>query len=270
MIDKIWGISGRAAISAGLLLLAMFGASAAELPPLERLRSSLGEPVNVTVFEPHLSQSEGPVAIEYVAYPAIEIFALVLGEDWRSGDAAIELQALDGYSSRIDSSRFDRYPAYLAFARADGADFSVDVPSQNQTDVPLGPYYLIWDNRQHPELLLEVDHNWPYQVDRIELFYGFGDILTPATLDPEYLEGARLAQSHCLSCHQIKGLGGEKSLIDLSLVAGAYDPDQFSRWLLDPSSVKPGTTMPALAPRSEQEERERMARAIYDYLLQLR
>jgi mono/diheme cytochrome c family protein len=269
MTNKLWSITGRALISAGCLLVAMLYAGAAELPSPERLSSSVGEPVNVSVFEPNLSQGEEPVAIEYVAYPAVEIFALVLGEDWRSRTAAIELRALDGYISRIESSRFDSYPAYLAFARADGADFSVDVPSQNQTDVPLGPYYLIWDNRQHPELLPEGGRYWPYQVDRIEPFYGFGDILTPATLEPEYLEGARLAQDHCLTCHQIRGVGGELLPIDLALVARAYQPDQFSRWLLEPSAVNPGTNMPPLRPQSEQQERERMARAIYDYLRQL-
>ncbi len=270
MTSRLRSLAAIAVISACYSLLAMLGASAAELPSPDRLRSSLGEPVNITVFEPNLSQGDEPVAIEYVAYPAEEIFAVVLGVDWRSRAAAIELQALDGYISRIDSSRFDSYPAYLAFGRTDGADFSVDVPSQNQTDVPLGPYYLIWDNRQHPELLSEGGTHWPYQVDRIEPFYGFGEILTPATLGAEYLDGARLAQSHCLTCHQIRGVGGELLPIDLALVAAAYQPDQFSRWVLEPSSLKPGTNMPPLRPQLAQPERERMARAIYDYLRQLR
>ena len=219
----------------------MFSAGATELPPPEQLRSAMGEPIAITVFEPNLSQGEELIAVEYVAYPATEVFTLLLGEGWRSWAAAVELKALDGYISRIDSSRFDSYPAYLAFARADGGDFSVDVPSQNQTDVPLGPYYLVWNNRLHPELLIEGGRYWPYQVSQIESFFGFGDILTPATLDPEFLEGARLAQSNCLTCHQIRGVGAEMYPIDMTLVVRAFEPDRFSRWLLEPSAEKPGT-----------------------------
>jgi hypothetical protein len=260
-----WGLS-----CAILMLFCTLRAEAEPLPEPAQLQLALGEPASISVFEPNLALGDAHTAVEYMAYPATRVFNLVFGEDWRDWVAAIEFRALDGYVSRVERERFDRYPAYLAFARADGTEFAVDVPGQNQTDVPLGPYYLVWDNRQHPELLIEGGRYWPYQVDSLEPFHGFGEVLTPATLAPRLLEGARLAQSHCLSCHQIRGVGGMMFPIDLSQVVSTYEPDAFSRWLLEPAAVKPGTHMPPLAPRVDQSERERMAEAIYDYLQALR
>jgi len=73
--------------------------------------------------------------------------------------------------------------------------------------------------------------------------------LTPGTPSPSQdlaAQGAALFQSKgCTACH---GRQGEGSAIAPSLigVSAKYDVDYLSRWLKDPSVVKPGATMPNL------------------------
>ena len=139
-----------------LLALSISMARAVELPPVERLQDRMGAPpTTLAVHEPHLSVGGRRVAIEYVGYLASDVMARLFGNDWHEQARTVELRALDGYVSRIDVARFLEDTAFLAFARADGAPFTVDNLRQNQTDVPLGPWYLVWDNISNPALLAE-------------------------------------------------------------------------------------------------------------------
>ena len=148
-----------------LVVLSMSVARAAELPAVERLQESMGTPPStIEVHEPILSVGERQVMVEYVGYPAADVMAQLFGTAWHSRAETVELRALDGYVSRIDVARFLKETAYLVFARADGAPFTVDQIRQNRKDVPLGPYYLVWDNVSNPALLAEGSVNWPYQV----------------------------------------------------------------------------------------------------------
>ena len=123
---------------AALLALSMSIVRAAELPPAERLQDQTRTPTTtMTVHEPHLSIGDRRVAIEYAGYPAFDVMAHLFGKDWHEQARTVELRALDGYVSRIDAARFLNDTAFLAFARADGAPFTVDNLRQNQTDVPL-------------------------------------------------------------------------------------------------------------------------------------
>ena len=55
-----------------------------------------------------------------------DVLARLFGKDWHKQARTVELRALDGYVSRIDVGRFLNDTAFLAFARADGAPFTVD------------------------------------------------------------------------------------------------------------------------------------------------
>ena len=133
-----------------------FGASIAiaeKIPSPEALGQSGVRPVTMTVIEPHLSEPGHPVAIVYTAFPASAVLSAAFGPDWITKAKTIEFRALDGYVSRIDAARLTSKKAYMAFARADHSPFSVDNLTQNEKSIPLGPYYLIWDDREDPELL---------------------------------------------------------------------------------------------------------------------
>ena len=41
----------------------------------------------------------------------------------------------------------------MTFARADDQPFTINNRNQQERDVPLAPFYLVWDNLENPELL---------------------------------------------------------------------------------------------------------------------
>lgn len=49
----------------------------------------------------------------------------------------------------------------------------------------------------------------------------------------------------CIGCHSVGGQGGNVGPA-LDGVSSRFDPDYLRRWISDPQSVKPGTTMPTL------------------------
>ena len=262
----------RNAISPALLTyalaaLSMSVALAAELPPVERLQEQMGAPAaTIMVLEPHLSLDGRRVEIEYVGYPAVDVMARLFGKDWHEQAATVELRALDGYVARIDVTRFMKETGFLAFARKDGAPFTIDNPRQNQTDVPLAPWYLVWDNISSPALFEEGARNWPYQVHEVNLVSLSDSALLPEGLAVELHEGAELARAYCLQCHMVNGFGGEKHPGNLAEIAKAYPEPDFTRWVLEPSSVRAGTSMPPLYRHIPDTERRRIAKALFDYL----
>ena len=173
---------------------------------------------------------------------------------------------MDGYISRLPVERFLSEGAFIVFARGDGAPFTVDNLAQNETGVPLGPYYLIWDNIGNPALLAEGARNWPYQVAEVNLVTLSDAALLPPGLDERLHEGAALAKTHCLSCHLVNGYGGRKFEANLAEVAKVYDEAEFVRLVLEPLSVLEETTMPPLSDRLAEDERQRIAKALFDYL----
>jgi cytochrome c len=83
-----------------------------------------------------------------------------------------------------------------------------------------------------------------------------------------------IAQYQCGSCHAIPGIAGAKGVTAPSLdgfgrhayIAGVAPnfPDPLINWIMDPQSLKPGTTMPGLVPSTNE------ARHIAAYLYTLR
>ena len=254
-------------VAAGLVALLPATAQPVELPSAEQLRHGTGlPPQTVTVLEPHLSVGDRHVAVAYVGYRAVDVFAHVFGEDWRDRAETIEFRALDGYVARIDAARFLKDGAFLVSARGDGAPFTVDNIQQNEKGVPLGPWYLVWDNIANPALMAEGAGNWPYQVKEIGLVTLSNAALLPAGLDIRFHEGAELVRTHCLACHKVNGYGGEKFEGDLAEILKEYPEGNFLRLVLTPASARSGATMPALSDRLPDAERRRIAGVVFDYL----
>lgn len=257
------GLSSLAVLIAPFVVTAQ----AAELPPVGELQRQLGSTAQtVRVYEPHLSVGDSHVAIEYVGYQANDVMARLFGEGWQGQGGTIEFRALDGYVSHIDVSRFIEESAYLVFAREDGAPFTVDNVGQNEMGVPLGPYYLVWDNISSPALVLDGTRNWPYQVNEILLVTLSDEALMPPGLDARFREGAELVRTHCLSCHEVNGFGGAKFQGNLAVIVKDYEEADFLPLVLTPASERTGATMPALSDRLSEGERRRIADAVFDYL----
>ena len=254
-------------IASFALILGPSRGRAEKIPDPQMLAKLLGaRPVTLTVAEPHLSASGHPVEVAYLAFPAPAALATALGPDWATRAKTIEFHALDGYVSRIDVAGLTSGKAYLAFARADGAPFAVDNLSQNESKVPLGPYYLVWDNRADAKLLAEGARNWPYQVDDVSYFKTSDAALRPAGFDPALETGLANVKTNCLTCHKVNGYGGEKVGGNLALIARQMSAADFAKWVLEPSAMKPGTTMPPLSTLMPEAERLAVAQSAYDYL----
>ena len=252
------------------LLGAVPSASAEPLPSVVDLESQIGsDPITVKVIEPHLSSAENHTIVEYLGYRAEDVLSIALGQEWRQQGRAVEFRALDGYVSRIEAAQFEPGKAFVVFARADRADFVVDNILQNERDVPLGPYYLVWDNISDPTLLAKGAGIWPYQINEVALAIVSEDALLPKGLAAPYRRGAELAKANCLNCHHINGYGGDKFGGDLAAITKNMARGHFIGWVLDPTSIMSNTTMPALTAQSSEAERVQVATALYDYLSNL-
>lgn len=238
--------------------------AAAPMPPPGELGGIMGTPAQeVTVLEPHLLGNGGDATTRYLAYPAPDVLAALFGAGWHEGTEAVEFRALDGFVARITIERFDTDAAFLAFARADGAPFTVDNLGQNQTGVPLGPWYLIWDNIANPELVRAGASAWPYQVAEITPVRRADTI----PMLPGLERAAELTREKCLVCHQLNGTGGTKAEGNLARMVKAWDEEDFMDLVLTPAAQREGSTMPALTQTLPDAERRAMARAIFSYLV---
>ena len=250
-----------------LIALLATASPAAELPLVEDLQGQMGIAAEkVSVYEPHLRTGDRQVMVEYVGYRANQVMARMFGRDWQYLGGAVEFRALDGYVSRIPVGRLLQDIAWLVFSRGDGAPFTVDNIRQNQFDVPLGPYYLVWDNISRPDLLAEGARNWPYQVKEVHLVTLSDNALLPAGLDQRFHEAAGLIREHCLNCHRVNGYGGDKFEPDLAMFVKEYPREAFLRLVLMPASGRLGATMPAITDRLPEPERLRIAEEIFEYL----
>ena len=73
-----------------------------------------------------------------------------------------------------------------------------------------------------------------------------------ASADPSLMASApAYVQTVCAGCHSIGGTGGNVGPA-LDGVSSRFDTEYLRKWVSDPQSVKPDTTMPAL-PMSDQE-----------------
>ena len=220
----------------------------------------------ITVIEPLRSTPMKPVEVTYKGYPVVPVLDTLLGNAWRTPGSILGFEAADGYLSMIPAERFLQYPAYLVYGRADGDDFSVELPPLNHR-VTLGPWYLVWDNVIHQSLQADGATYWPYQVTKVGLIDAPSKAkLFPPMLPERYKRGAELTEKYCLACHQVNGVGGRRLPIDLGQWAAHQSFARFATWVLDPSGKNPLTTMPALASERPASERQLMARQIYGYL----
>ena len=245
-------------------------AMAEPLPGPAVLQTKLkSPPQTVQVAEPHLYQNGKQVIRTYKGWPAVKVLDQILGSSWRSPGVEIEFRALDGYVSRIPADRFLKLEAFLTFEHVGHRRFVVDNLEQNERNVPLGPYYLVWNNVRHPELLAEGGTYWPYQVTQILVSTAFKSALLPPGLPADLSGTAAIAQKYCLSCHKVNGFGGDKWPGNLALQARQLQPDTFVRWVIEPGVVKPGTTMPGLPVALPLADRELLARSLHAYLTQV-
>lgn len=249
-----------------LLLLLSSHAGAVLLPRVDELKRLVAEPpVEIEVIEPLLIEGKRRPHVVYLGYPVEKVLGAILGDQWKTAAAEIEFRALDGYVSHIPTERFDRYRAYLVFAKKHSRAFIVKSRAPDAKSIPLGPYYLVWDNIRQPDLIEEGATYWPYQVN--EIVISRAPEKNPVSEDQS--RPARELEKYCLSCHRVNGYGGNKSPLDLAEQTKILGEKKFQAWVLKPSSIKPDTQMPAMVTGMAEAEREALAGRLFRYLYDL-
>ncbi|MEZ4816104.1 MAG: cytochrome c [Bdellovibrionota bacterium] len=235
---------------------------------LEELKQ-IATPVKVTVHEAHLN-----TPIEYLAFPMVALLNSQFGEEWKKSDGIL-FTALDGYRSDVSIEKILKYKPLLAFSFADESKaFKIDNKAQNEKDVELGPYYLIWDNIRNAELKRTGAYGWPYQVDqidRIQYASYYAKAFPIKNPTPDHKKGFELFKTYCMSCHSVSGEeGGAKGPAlypNPGVIQRGYS--SFRKWTQSPSKVKAGTTMPPLNTNLTAKERDEVSSLIYKYLIAL-
>lgn len=230
---------------------------------LESLRQSV-EPAAVRVVEPYESRE-----VEFMALPFDLVLDAVYTDTWRS-EEEILFTCRDGYRPTIPVERVLSHRAWLAFERTGRADFAIQKRESGALKrVELGPFYLVWENLDDPQMRQEADYGWPYQLVAVDLIRSrerFPEMMPPPDSPPEVEAGFAAFRIHCSKCHKVNGEGGG---IGPELVAAASplavrDPDWLRTWIEDPSRIRSDARMPALNP--DLPDRARIVDEILAYL----
>lgn len=215
------------------------------------------------VLEPHEQRER-----VYEGLPATALLDALFGPAWRQA-GAVRFDCADGYRALLDPAKLQAHEALLAWGTGDGEAFALVNRLQGDERVELGPFYLVWDNRESPELLAAGASDWPYQMvglALVDVATHLPRTLPPADAEPAAQRGFVAFRQHCLMCHRINGQGGDKAP-ELNLPASVTEylaEGWLRRWMLEPASVRLGTSMPPLAPQDPQ--REALASDIEAYL----
>jgi mono/diheme cytochrome c family protein len=200
----------------------------------------------ITVWEPHEDKN-----VTYEGFEIGTLFDAVYGALWPRIDEAL-FTCADGYRPVLPIEQFTRNAGYLVYRRLDQEEFNVQNRFQNEKDVPLGPFYLVWDNLRSNELRVRGATGWPYQVVSVDLV-NFADRfpgLSPPKDAPEEVKKGFLAfRENCMACHTINGEGGNKAPeLNYPTSVTEYLSDGWIRkWVMDPRSVRFNATMPGFA-----------------------
>lgn len=266
----------RGVLAAGILVLpALLGAGAPlELAfalhsaPVARLDLAalrrLAEARSIRVFEPYEGRE-----VRFLALPFEAVLDAVYGPAWRDEEELL-FTCRDGYQPTIPVGRLRVHRAWLAFDRVDAEGFTIQkLESGERKRVELGPFYLVWENREDEALRLDGDYGWPYQlvgVDLIRAGERFPRMAPPPGADPRVVAGFAEFRIHCSRCHALNGEGGSIGA-DLNQPRSPVeyrDREWLRRWIDDPSQILPSARMPRLNPALP--DRERVIEEILGYL----
>ena len=214
---------------------------------LDELRRAVA-PRTIRVFDPY---EEREVAFE--AFPLDAVLDAVYSPSWRTREELL-LSCSDGYQPIVPVGRVLAHAAWLAFDRVDEPGFSIlKLESGSRRRIDLSPFYLVWENLDDPQLRVEGDYGWPYQLVAIDLIRSqdrFPNMLPPAGASPEARSGFASFRIHCSRCHAINGDGGNVGPeLNGPLRPAEYrDSSWLERWIDDPSRMQPTARMPRLNP----------------------
>ena len=219
------------------------------------------------IFEPHEAGSATYHGVDFNA-----VLDAVYGKAWLRAEELL-FTCADGYQPSIPGSRFTQYKSYLVFGR-EGGEFEITNKLHGGERVKLAPYYLVWDTNLNAELKTPSDTGaWPYQVTTVDLI-SFADhfplLAPPAKSSKQAKAGFVNFRNYCMSCHSINGEGG-RAAPELNYpvnITEYYNEAMLRTWILEPTSVRYRTLMPALP--ANLKDRPRLVDEIIAYFKAMR
>jgi cytochrome c2 len=221
----------------------------------------------ITIEEPHTQLKKTFVGVSIKA-----LLDKVYGPKWKT-EEEILVTCQDGYQPSIPVKKFLNNDAYLTWKFKNNDSFTIINTLQGNERITLAPFYLVWENIINKSIKNGGATDFPYQVVAIDLIKfkdKFGSLAPKSLHNKSIEEGFYAFRKYCLSCHAIgngsTASGGQKGpdLAQINLHQ-RFPHAALQKWLLNPQAVKPGTTMPPLAPK--QKYREKIADLIEKYLL---
>lgn len=219
---------------------------------------------SVRVFDPY-EQRE----VAFLALPFAQVLDALYGASWRADDELL-FTCRDGYQPTVPVARVLAHRAWLAFERSDAPAFTLHkFESGRHRDVPLAPFYLIWENVADAQVRAEGDYGWPYQLVGVELIRSserFPRMAPPASAPAQVQQGFAAFRIHCSRCHTVNGEGGHvgPELNAPARPAGSRERRWLRDWIDEPNRVAPGARMEALNPALP--DREAVIASIIAYL----
>lgn len=198
------------------------------------------KPQIVKVFEPHENTS-----ISFEAISLSDLLKTNFGKQWQKKDEVI-FTCLDGYQASIPLDSFSDGEPYLAFRRVDQKKFTINNKLQNESNVQVGPFYLIWKGQDKDSKWGA--SRWPYQVVSIEMINfktKFSKLFPGSNPDQKTKKGFKLFRKHCLNCHTINGQGGIKGIeLNYPMNVTEYIKEPYlHQWIKSPRSMRFSSTM---------------------------
>jgi hypothetical protein len=224
-------------------------------------------PQEVKIFDPVENREK-----TFHAIPTNAVLDKVYGTDWRNKEEMVAA-ALDGYESVTSVSRFLKYNSFIAYEDVNRPQF-VLVKASDAKLVELGPFWLVWDNIQQPELKAWVSYGWPYQLGSISFAKTadkFANSVPPKDSPENVRRGFEDAREFCMNCHKINGDGGSKGpeLIKTGDVA-KLSKEKLRAMITDINMVpvveKTGEKVSGMVLRNEIPNRDQVADDIVAYL----
>ena len=176
-----------------------------------------------------------------------------LRRSWREEEELL-FTCRDGYRPSVPVARVLAHaPGSRSRAKTRRDSRSTSSSRGAVQDVELGPFYLIWENLDDPQLRAEGDYGWPYQLVGVELIRSrdrLPRLAPPASAPAPVQRGFPVFQIHCSRCHPLNGEGGaDRPRAERpASPAGRRDPDWLRAWIDDPSRIVPSARMERLNP----------------------
>jgi cytochrome c2 len=236
----------------GLLVWSSLG-FAANLD-LNALKASIPSQT-VRVFDP-LEKKE----IEYVGLPLKAVLDKTFGPDWKKREEALFICS-DGYRAPVSIQRIQEHDAFLAFERKGSDRFAITEKVAKPREVDVGPFYLVWENIHDQVTKAEGGNGWPFQVVGIDLITfaeRYPGLTPPAKASASAKRGYEVFRKHCVSCHALDGQGGKlgPELNTPVSVTEYFKEPWLKKWIINPSALRAGTSMPAVVPAGPEQGRK--------------